>query len=84
MVCHTGQSDWSTDRIYTDAGPCQVARWLLLISKALLAYINKCSPLEVFLNTQGPTGSRNKTSECGVLHLVLPSIHNQKGETKAV
>ena len=40
----------------------QVARWLLLISKALLAYINKRCPLGGFSNTQGPTGSGNKTS----------------------
>ena len=80
LVCHTRQSDWLTDR--NCAGPREAARWPLLISKAFLAYINKCSPLRVISNTQGPTGSGNKTSECGVVRLVCLHFITRKVRRK--
>ena len=59
---------------------------ILLISKALLAYINNCNPLGGFLEhpQDQEVAAMKQVNVESVLWLVLKTIHNQKGETKAV
>ena len=68
--------DWLTDRYLT----------LRTKPPALLVYINNCSPLGGFLQhpQEQEVAAIKQVNVESVLWLVLRSIYNQKGETKAV